>query len=152
MGWRMTLIGPVSAVLLLSTVLHAQYTYNEYEMQYGKPIEVSLDSLLEMPELYDGKAVTTTGRLEPIILPESRLWALGGFNGRAVIVPFRDASFRFQDDGLRWTGRDIEVTGVVSIGQDPQRRMRTAVISFWAYLGPPDEKQGPPPKSGCSSR
>jgi len=147
MGARSFPIGPLAAVLLLPTLLSAQDDYNRYEMRYGSAVAVPLDTLLEMPESYAGRSVTTSGRLDMILVSGSRTWALRGTLGRAILALFPETRDRFEDDALRWVGRDVEVKGVVSVGQDPQHRTQTAILGVWAYLGPPDESQGPPPKS-----
>lgn len=37
---------------------------SDYEMMYGRTAEVALDTILEMPEMYQNKAVRTRGQLD----------------------------------------------------------------------------------------
>lgn len=146
MGARASLIGSLAVVLLLPTLLCAQ-GYNRYETQYGTAVPVPLDTVLEMPEQYEGRAVSTSGRLEIVMTTGARTFALQGLQGRAILVPVPETRDRFEEDALRWVGLSIEVKGVVNLGQDPQRQSRAVFLGIWAYLGPPPESKGPPPKS-----
>ena len=58
--------GPLAlALALLSPGLaFAQWETNEFEMRYGDPVDVSLDSLAQMPEPYYERAVRVTGKLD----------------------------------------------------------------------------------------
>jgi Bacterial Ig-like domain len=126
-----------------------EYALSRYEMQYGEAIDVSLETLLDMPESYSGRAVRTQGTLDLVSQTQTtdRVYALGTFGRRAIILPVAEARGPFDSDALRWLGREVEITGVVGTGTDPQRGTTTVIITFWAYYGPPDEKEGPPPRS-----
>jgi hypothetical protein len=118
----------------------AQYSpANRYEMQYGEPIDVSLEDLIQMPEPYYNRAVRTTGTLDMLATTSARRWALRSLGGRVIISPVRETAMRFEDEARRWIARDIEITGVVQQAQDPERHTPTAMIIFWTFYGPRDE-------------
>jgi len=52
----------LALALVLGFTAAANAQMNEYEARYGPTIEVSVDSLLDMPEQYSGRAVRTRGR------------------------------------------------------------------------------------------
>lgn len=125
-----------------------EYALSRYEMMYGEPVDVSLETLLDMPESYSGRAVRTRGTLDLIPQSTQRLYALGTLGQRAIILPVPETQGPFESDAPRWLGREVEITGVVSTGTDAQVGGRvTAIINFWTYYGPPDEKEGPAPPS-----
>jgi hypothetical protein len=114
---------------------------SEYEMQYGKTIEVSLDDLIRMPESYVGKAVRTRGQLD--LMPgTSRLsYSLRAtFGERMRVYPVPQAESDFERQARTWVGREVEVTGAVNIGQDPSAGGQFVYMMVWGILGPPDEK------------
>jgi len=114
---------------------------SEYEMQYGKTIEVSLDDLIRMPESYVGKAVRTRGQLD--LMPgTSRLsYSLRAtFGERMRVYPVPQAESDFERQARTWVGREVEVTGAVNIGQDPSAGGQVVYMLVWGILGPPDEK------------
>ncbi|MCG6928061.1 MAG: Ig-like domain-containing protein [Acidobacteria bacterium] len=146
----MRLLGTVAALLALGLASPGaavgqygggDYGTNEYEMQYGEPIDVALESLLLMPESYYERAVRVSGTLGMLTSVGQRAWALGDPGGRAVIFPVRVVAARFEDDARTWVGREIEITGVVSQGTDPESHQTTTTINFWKYYGPQERKQ-----------
>jgi hypothetical protein len=127
--------------LVAGLCLPAAAQINDYEMQYGKTIEVSLDDLVRMPESYVGKAVRTRGQLD--ILPgTSRLaYSLRAtFGERMRIYPVPQAESDFEQQARTWVGREVEVTGAVNISQDPTNSGQSVYMLVWGILGPPDEK------------
>jgi hypothetical protein len=136
----------VSALVLvagLSAAAGAQV--NEYEMRYGPTIEVSVDSLLEMPERYEGRAVRTRGTLEWILSGRQQRFGMRGtFGGYLYIFPRQEVAYAFEQAARSWVGKEVEVTGSVDRGQDPDTQQAMVYIAIWAYLGPPDEKQKRP--------
>jgi hypothetical protein len=146
----MRLLGTVAALLALGLASPGaalgqygggEYGTNEYDMQYGEPVDVTLESLLLMPESYYERAIRVSGRLEMLTSVGQRAWALGDPGGRAVIFPVRAVAARFDLDARTWIGREIEITGVASQGTDPESHQRTTVINFWKYYGPQERKQ-----------
>ena len=122
-----------------------QYGVNEYEMQYGEPIDVTIESLAMMPESYYERAVRVSGKLDMLANAgrssgSPLAWALGDFGSRVVIAPVRAVAARFEDDARRWVGREIEITGVVQQGTNPETQQQGAMIYFWKYYGPQERK------------
>ena len=82
---------------------------------------------------------------------DNRVWGLGRIGARILIVPVREVAPRFDDEARRWIGRELEITGLVSIGQNPVNQSRTAILNFWAFLGPEerdeDERRPPAPEA-----
>jgi len=144
---RRTIATLLAASFLPAFPALAQQSYSPYEMQYGDVIDVQLDTLIQLPESYVGRAVRTSGRLDMLGTTGGRIWALATLGSRAILFPVREAQNAFEMDARQWLGREIEVTGVVSLGEDPERHTQTVIIAFWTFFGPPEEKEGPPPKS-----
>jgi len=114
---------------------------NEYEARYGPTIEVSVDSLLDMPEQYSGRAVRTRGQFEMILTGRSQQYGLRGtFGGYLYIYPRQEIAATFEQEARRWAGKEVEVQGSVDRGQDQETRQPIVFIAIWAYLGPPDDK------------
>ncbi len=129
----LVLASPVPAVAQYGM---GDYGVNQYEMQYGEPIDVTLESLLLMPESYYERAVRVSGRLEMLTAVGDRAWALGHYGERAIIIPVRAVAGRFEDEARTWIGREIEITGVVSQGTDPtSQQTATAPASAGIVLG-----------------
>jgi hypothetical protein len=113
---------------------------NEYEARYGPTIEVSVDSLLDMPEQYEGRAVRTRGPFEMILTGRSYQYGLRGtFRGYLYIYPRNEIAAMYEDEARRWVGREVEVMGSIGRGQD-QNGQPIVFISIWGYLGPPEDK------------
>lgn len=126
----------VALILCAVAPALAQLPRNEYERQFGEPIDVSLDLLADMPETYRNRTVRTSGMLEML---DNRAWGLGRAGVHILIVPVRDVASRFDAEARTWMGRDIEITGTVTVVQDPIRSSMRPVINFWAFLGPEEE-------------
>jgi hypothetical protein len=134
-------VGCLLFVVTCGAPVSAQYSQpNRYEMRYGDPIDVSLEDLIQMPEPYYERAVRTSGSLDMLMTTGERIWALRSFTGRVLLVPMREVYGRFEDEASRWIGRDIEITGLVQRGQDPERNTPIAVLYFWSFYGPEEEK------------
>jgi len=114
---------------------------NEYEARYGPTIEVSVDSLLDMPEQYSGRAVRTRGQFEMIPTGRGQQFGLRGtFGGYLYIYPRPEIVATYEQEARRWAGKEVEVQGSVDRGQDQETRQPIVYIAIWAYLGPPDDK------------
>jgi hypothetical protein len=122
----------------------SQEGFNRYEMQYGEAVEVTLDMLAQMPESYRGRAVRTSGNLEMV---DSNTFRIGRLGIHIPIYPVPEIVDRFGMNAHTWIGREIEITGVVNLGQDPTTYASTPTITFWAFFAPEDEKKAPPPAS-----
>jgi hypothetical protein len=127
--------------LALGLAATAVAQMNEYEGRYGPTIEVSVDSLLDMPEQYSGRAVRTRGQFEMIPTGRGQQYGLRGtFGGYLYIYPRQEVVATFEQEARRWAGREVEVQGSVDRGQDPETRQPIVYIAIWAYLAPPDDK------------
>ena len=127
-------------MLALGVAATAAAQVNEYEMRYGPTIEVSVDSLLDMPEQYIDRAVRTRGRFEMIPTGSGRDYALRGtFGGYLHIIPRQEVVASYEQEAPRWVGRDVEVMGSIGSGRDANGQQRV-YIAIWGYLGPPDDK------------
>jgi hypothetical protein len=141
------------ALALLSPELAlAQWETNEYEMRYGDPVDVTLDSLAQMPEPYYERAVRVSGKLDMIQGHSLQrggdmVWSMGSLGMSVMIAPMPRLRPRFEDDARRWIGREIEITGVVERAADPVTRQEGTIIYFWEFFGPeePRAESAPPP-------
>ena len=123
----------------LQAAAHAQV--NEYEGRYGPTIEVSVDSLLDMPEQYVGRAVRTRGQFDLLPSGSGLQYGLRGtFGGYLRIVPRQEVVATFEQEARRWAGKEVEVQGSIDRGTDPNSQQQVVYIAIWGYLGPPDDK------------
>jgi hypothetical protein len=140
---------PLAAIALaLGLAAPASAQVNEYEARYGTTVEVSVDTLLSMPEQYIDKAVRTRGELEMIPTGRGQTYGLrGAFGGYLYIYPRQEISYEWEQGAKHWTGREVEVTGAVGRGLDQQTQQPIVYITIWGYLAPPDER-----KKGVTAR
>jgi hypothetical protein len=128
-------------VLSLGLAAVADAQVSEYEARYGPTIEVSVDSLLDMPEQYSGRAVRTRGQFEMIPTGRGQQYGLRGtFGGYLYIYPRQEIVATYEQEARRWAGKEVEVQGSVDRGQDQETRQPIVYIAIWAYLGPADDK------------
>jgi hypothetical protein len=121
---------------------------NEYEMRYGQTIDVSVDSLLDMPEQYHERAVRTRGSLEMIPTGGGQLYGLRGTFGKYLYIqPRPEVQYEWEQGARRWTGKEVEVTGSVHQTTDTQSGQSIVMIAIWGYLGPPEDKPAKRPDS-----
>ena len=117
---------------------------SDYEMMYGRTAEVALDTILEMPEMYQNKAVRTRGQLDLTPGSTQLVYSLRGtFGGRLIILPMQEAGFEWEQQARRWTGKDVEVTGAIGLGSTSTAisgGQQTVYMRMWGFLGPPEEK------------
>ncbi len=127
--------------LALGLAAAADAQMNQYEGRYGPTIEVSVDSLLDMPEQYVGRAVRTRGRFEMIPSGRGQQYGLRGtFGGYLYIFPRQEVVASYEQEARRWAGREVEVTGSVDRGQDQDTQQPIVFIAIWGYLAPQDDK------------
>jgi hypothetical protein len=131
---------------------HAQPAYDEYEARYGKPVDVSLMDLVNMPQAYRDKAIRTSGRLAfDTSAGGARYYVLeDSLTARVRLFPMPQIASNFESEALQMMGQQLEVTGLfyegtsdgssgAGIGNAP-----AGAIQFWSYLGPPEkEAKGP---------
>jgi hypothetical protein len=122
---------------------------NQYEMQFGEPVDVALSDLLNSPESYLDRAVRTHGQLEMGMDLRTSYRLRDTFGGYLIVTPINDISYMFEQEARKNFGKEFEITGVFrqrnvnssSTSTDStQDRAAMYGILFWAYLGPPDEK------------
>jgi hypothetical protein len=132
----------VALALALGLAAPAAAQVSQYEAQYGQIVEVSIDTLLSMPEQYVDKAVRTRGQLEMIPTGRGQTYGLrGSFGGYLYVYPRNEVSYEWEQGAKHWTGREVEVTGAVGKGVDQQSGQGIVYIGIWGYLAPPDEKK-----------
>jgi hypothetical protein len=126
-------------MLLAGLAAPAAAQMNDYEMRYGQTVEVSLDSLLQMPESYIDKAVRTHGQLDMEVSTGRMSYCLRGtFGGRLFLVPVSEAGADWEQEARRWVGKEVEVTGAVQMST--QNSQPVTYLLMWGFVGPPDEK------------
>jgi hypothetical protein len=120
---------------------------NRYEMLYGTPVDVSLSDLVQNPMAYSNRAVRTTGRLEmsPSIQNRRTYILADSAVDTALLQPVPEIGAEFESDAMRFLGRQTQITGLVqelsgSLGDPTQPRIG---ITFWQFMGPPEEVKGP---------
>jgi hypothetical protein len=121
---------------------------SDYEMRYGRVVEVSVDNLLQMPESYVDKAVRTRGELDMTPSTDRVTYALRGtFGGRLYLYPTAEAGADWEREAQKWLGKEVEVTGAVGMGSSGASATATVYLLLWGYLGPPEDKPGRRPAS-----
>jgi hypothetical protein len=129
------------AALALAVARPAAAQVSDYEMRYGRTVEVALDTILEMPEVYQGKAVRTRGQLDLTPGSTQLIYSLRGtFGGRLIILPMQEAGAEWEQQARRWTGKDVEVTGAIGSGATAIPGQSSVYMQMWGFLGPPEEK------------
>ncbi len=120
---------------------------NRYEMLYGTPVDVSLSDLVNNPIAYSNRAVRTTGRLEmsPAIQQRRTYILTDSAVDTALLAPVPEIAAEFESDGMKFLGRQTQITGLVQelssgLGDPSQPRI---AITFWQFVGPPEEVKGP---------
>ncbi|HEY2943118.1 MAG TPA: Ig-like domain-containing protein [Vicinamibacteria bacterium] len=120
---------------------------NRYEMLYGTPVDVSLSDLVQNPMAYSNRAVRTTGRLEmsPTIQQRRTYILTDSAVDSALLQPVPEIGAEFESDAMRFLGRQTQITGLVqelsgNLGNPNQPRI---AITFWQFMGPPEEVKGP---------
>jgi hypothetical protein len=119
------------------------YALNQYEQQYGTPVEVALSDLVQSGSSYEGRAIRTKGELQFESAQGGRQFALRDtFGSRVLLVPVREIAANWDYEGMKMTGKEVEVTGVFRSGSQ-QGGVTTAsgAIQFWKFLGPPEEDE-----------
>ena len=131
---------------------------NRYEGQFGPPVDVDLDDLLQSSAQYERRSIRTKGRLDLSNGSTSgtrggaRYALRGNFGSGARIVPVPEMSREFEDGARHWLGYEIEITGVLveqSTSTGSEQAREPLLIQFWAFIGPEDEGD---PKKPMSAR
>jgi Bacterial Ig-like domain len=115
---------------------------------YGDPVDVTVQSLTDNPESYDGRAVRVKGRFDLGTNLGARTYFLqDSIVARVAIVPVRELAGSFESEALTYSGKTVEVTGVFKASQrsQPDSSMGGVLagyVTFWNILGPPEEVKG----------
>ena len=128
----------------LSRPAFAQISVGEdvsrYDAIYGKPVDVTVDDLVQESSAYTNRAVRTHGRLELSYETTQRGYLLRGFLYQIRIAPVREVAAEWEQDALKMMGGDVEITGVLlEIGQGVQGQTPYGV-QFWSFTGPPEKE------------
>jgi hypothetical protein len=116
---------------------------SRYDSLYGKPIDVSIDDLVQESSSYANRAVRTKGRLDVLYDSSQRGYTLRGMLYQIRIAPVQEIAREWEDESLRMLGRDVEVTGVFlegNGGQPVAGGAPTFGVQFWTYTGPPENE------------
>jgi hypothetical protein len=108
---------------------------------YGPAVSVSVDDILQLPEVYTNKAVRTKGRLDVVPQAGATTYALRGtFGGWLYVTALAQVANEWQEMARSWVGGEVEVSGLVGTGTDPSTGAGRVYISIWSFFGPPEEK------------
>lgn len=140
------LVPAAAAVLALTCLAPAARSQSRYDM-YGDPVDVSVQSLADNPESYDGRAVRVKGRFELGSNLSQRSYLLkDSLLAQVLIYPVQEIAGQFEDQALRFSGREVEVTGVFSQNRNATgtggHGMLAGAVMFWEWIGPPEEIKG----------
>lgn len=138
-------LAPAAALaLLVASSARAQSTYD----RYGEVVDVNIQSLADTPSAYDGRAVRVKGRFELGATIGQRSYILkDNFAAQVLIYPVREIAGSFEQEALRMTGKEVELTGVFQEARGNTAGtsgvgMFAGYISFWKFTGPPEEVKG----------
>ena len=127
--------------LSLGLAAAADAQMNEYEGRYGPTIEVSVDSLLDMPEQYVGRAVRTRGQFDMIPSSRGQQYGLRGtFGGYLYIFPRQEVDRHLRAGGAPLGREGSGGPGLHRPRPDPDNQQPIVYIAIWGYLAPPDDK------------
>jgi len=108
---------------------------------------VSLSDLVQNPMAYSNRAVRTTGRLEmsPNVQNRRTYMLADSAVDIALLQPVPEIGAEFESDAMQFLGRQTQITGLVqelsgTLGDPTQPRIG---ITFWQFMGPPEEVKGP---------
>jgi hypothetical protein len=117
---------------------------SRYDAIYGKPVDVTVDDLVNESAAYTNRAVRTHGRLELGFESTQRTYMLRGLMYQIRIAPVREVASEWEDAALKMLGREVEITGVfLEIGQGQQAAQQGQTpygIQFWGFTGPPEKE------------
>jgi hypothetical protein len=113
---------------------------SQYEARYGRAVDVSIDDLMQESAAYQGRAIRTKGRLDPV-MGLGRGYLLKSVFGNSVgVQPVSEVSREFEDQARVWLGLEVQVTGVLQVVDTSANPGGPSfVITFWSYTGPPAE-------------
>jgi hypothetical protein len=126
---------------------------SRYDALYGKPVDVTVDDLVQESGSYTNRAVRTHGRLELSFERRSGRTCLRGFLYQIRIAPVREVATEWEQEAMKMMGGDVEITGVfVEIGRAQRRAgsLWRAVLELHRAAGEGAEgrDQGPEVSAG----
>ena len=128
----------------LSRPVCAQISVGEdvsrYDALYGKPVDVSVDDLVQESTAYVNRAVRTHGRLELGFDSTQRAYLLRGLLYQIRIAPVREVQTEWEQAALQMMGGDVEVTGVFLEAGQVQGGNPAFGVQFWTFTGPPEKE------------
>jgi Big-like domain-containing protein len=135
----------LAALLAVAAPARAQITMGDddtsrYDALYGKPVDVSIDDLVQESVSYTNRAVRTKGRLELGFGTSQRTYLLRGLLYEIQIAPVREVQTEFEQEALQMMGRDVEITGVFLEAGQTQAGAPAYGVQFWAFTGPPEKE------------
>ena len=139
--------------------VYAGPAYDSYEQQYGPPVPVPLEDLVNNPGQYYNRSVKTEGRLDFASNTSSgvgtnRSSLRDGYGNAVRLVPMPNVAGEFQERARQWLGHEIEVTGVVTqenLRSQSVMQGELVIINFWGFVGPDDIDDGKPVEGKASS-
>src|SRR5262245_44499878 len=108
---RVSSLALALAAAAVATTAAAQT--NQYEMQFGEPIEVSLTDLLSQPESYIDRAVRTHGQPDMGMDLKQSYRLRDTFGAYLIVQPINDISYMFEQEARKGFGKEFEITGVL---------------------------------------
>jgi hypothetical protein len=118
---------------------------SRYEMQYGRPVDVTLSDLLQSPESYEGRAIKTRGKLDLGMSLRHSYILRDNFGTGVSLVAVPEVDDAFEAEARTWIGREVQVTGVFYRQSTSQSSAAIAntnpgTVQFWKFLGPPERE------------
>src|SRR3954453_2319543 len=69
---------------------------SRYDALYGKPVDVSIDDLVQESSAYANRAVRTKGRLDMLFDSNQRAYAMRGMLYTIRIVPVQEVAYEWE--------------------------------------------------------
>jgi hypothetical protein len=140
--------GLALALLLAHPALSQQDApASRYEMLYGTPVDVSLSDLVQNAMAYSNRAIRTTGRLDMSPTAQTRRTYIltDSIVNSALLQPVPEIGAEFESEAMRFLGRETQITGLVQEleGASANPSLPRIQITFWQFMGPPEEVKGP---------
>ena len=146
-------LGALAFVLLLvPAALRAQVAVGpggaSYEDQYGQPVAVRLEDLIQNPGQYYRRSVKTNGRLDFASntssgVGTSRYSLRDGYGNAVRLIPMPDVATAFEERGedLARPGHRGHRRGRArsSCAPPPSMQGELILLSFWGFIGPEEE-------------
>jgi hypothetical protein len=113
---------------------------SRYDSLYGKPVDVTVDDLVQQSVSYANRAVRTHGRLELGFDSTQRSYLMRGLMYQIRIAPVREMAREWEEAALKMMGRDVEITGVCVEAPQVQGGQPAVGVQFWTFTGPPEKE------------